>query len=101
MQFAANETIIKEGERADAFFAIGSGQVDVLRGRKLVQTLGPGAHFGEIALLRRSKRTATCRARTVVRAYRLTRPGFDRLMKDAFKKGTLNPAAPADRVRQH
>jgi len=101
VQFAANETIIKEGERADAFFAIGSGQVDVLRGRKLVQTLGPGAHFGEIALLRRSKRTATCRARTVVRAYRLTRPGFDRLMKDAFKKGTLNPAAPADRVRQH
>ncbi|HLW18026.1 MAG TPA: cyclic nucleotide-binding domain-containing protein [Actinomycetota bacterium] len=101
VQFAANETIIKQGETADAFYAIGSGQVDVVIGRKHVQTLGPGSHFGEVALLRRSKRTATCRARTVVRAYRLTRPGFDRLMKDAFKKGTLNPAAPADHTRQH
>src|SRR5438270_2784845 len=101
VQFAANETIIKQGERADAFYAIGSGQADILGGRKHVETLGPGSHFGEVALLRRTKRTATCRARTLVRAYRLTRPGFDRLMKDAFRKGTLNPAAPADRTRQH
>ena len=101
VQFAANETIITQGESADAFYAIGSGQVDVLIGRKHVQTLGPGSHFGEVALLRRSKRTATCRARTVVRAYRLTRQGFDRLMKDSFKKGTLNPAAPADRRKRH
>jgi cGMP-dependent protein kinase len=101
MQYAPGETIVKEGDSADGFYTIGSGQVDVLKGRKLLQTLGPGDHFGELALLRRVKRTATCRARTPVRAYRLTRAGFDRLMKESFKKGTLNPAAAADRTRQH
>lgn len=98
VQFAAGETIIQQGATADAFFVIGSGQVDVLTGRKIIETLGPGTYFGEIALLRRVKRTATCRAKTVVRAYRLKRQGFDRLMKDSFKKGTLNAAASADRV---
>jgi CRP-like cAMP-binding protein/Zn-dependent protease len=101
VQYAPGDTIVKEGDAADGFYAIGSGQVDVLKGRKLLQTLGPGAHFGELALLRRVKRTATCRARTAVRAYRLTRAGFDRLMKESFKKGTLNPAVAADRTRQH
>jgi CRP-like cAMP-binding protein len=100
-QYAPGSVIVKEGEAADAFYAIGSGQVDVVKGRKHVQTLGQGDYFGEIALLRRVKRTATCRARTSVRAYRLTRKGFDRLMKDSFKKGTLNAAVAADQARQH
>jgi CRP-like cAMP-binding protein/Zn-dependent protease len=101
VQYPPGETIVKDGDLADAFYAIGSGQVDALKGSALLRTLGPGEHFGEIGLLRDVKRTATCRARTPVRAYRLTREGFDRLMKQAFKKGTLNPAAAADRVRQH
>jgi cGMP-dependent protein kinase len=101
VQFSPGEAILREGEVADAFYAIGSGQVEVVKGRKLLGTLGPGDHFGEIALLRRTKRTATCRARTVVRAYRLTRRGFDRLMKDAFRKGTVNPTALAERISQH
>jgi len=101
VQYSPGETIVKEGDPADAFYTIGSGQVDVLKGRKLLQTLAPGAHFGELGLLTRGKRTATCRARTPVRAYSLTKAGFDRLMRDSFKKGTLNPAAAADRTRQH
>ncbi|MGZ4189745.1 MAG: cyclic nucleotide-binding domain-containing protein [Actinomycetota bacterium] len=100
-QFPPGETIVREGDAADAFFAIGSGQIDVMKGRKLLRTLGPGEHFGEIALLLEVKRTATCRARTAVRAFRLSREGFDRIMKQAFKKGTLNMAAAADRIRQH
>jgi CRP-like cAMP-binding protein len=101
VQYSPGESIVKEGDPADAFYTVGSGQVDVLKGRKLLHTLGPGDHFGELGLLRHSKRSATCRARTAVRAYRLTKAGFDRLMRDSFKKGTLNPAAAADRTRQH
>jgi len=95
------EAIIKQGETGDAFYAIGSGQVDVTRGRKQLGTWGPGDHFGEVALLLRTKRTATVTARTPVRAYRLTRKGFDRLMRAAFKKGTLNPHTVADVTRPH
>jgi hypothetical protein len=41
------------------------------------------------------------RARTPVRAFRLDRLGFDNLVADAFKKGTLNPNAAQDRVQRH
>ena len=99
--FAPGETIFRKGDKADTFFTIASGQVDVLQGRKLIRTLSRGDYFGEIALLLRGERTATVRARTHVRAYRLDRKGFDRLLKDAFKKGTLNPHAPVDQVRSH
>jgi hypothetical protein len=36
-----------------------------------------------------------------VRAYRLDREGFDRLVRDSFKKGTLNPAVSQGRTWQH
>jgi CRP-like cAMP-binding protein/Zn-dependent protease len=101
VSFAPGDIIVKLGDPGDAFYAIGSGQVDVLKGRKLLGTLGPGDHLGEIALLLRVKRTATCRARTPVRAYRLTRKGFDRLLRGSFKKGTLNPHVVADVTWQH
>jgi CRP-like cAMP-binding protein/Zn-dependent protease len=99
--FKPGETIVRQGEKADAFFAVKSGQVDILKNRRLLTTLGPGAHFGEIALLLHTERSATVRARTAVRAYRLERKGFDRILKDAFKKGTLNPNVAVDQMWSH
>jgi CRP-like cAMP-binding protein len=44
-------------------------------------------------------RTATVRTRTAVRAFRLSRDGFDRLLAKAFRRGTLKPQA--GRTWQH
>ena len=93
------EELIVEGEEADAFYAIGSGQADVIHEGTLVNTLGPGAYFGEIALLRSSPRTATVVARTPLRAFRLDREGFDSVIADAFRRGTLK--ATSGRTWQH
>lgn len=98
---APGEAILEQGEAGDAFYAIGSGQVEVLQDGTLVRTLGPGAHFGEIALLRKVPRTASVVARTPVRAFRLDRDGFDGLMAGAFRKGTLKPSSSVDRTWQH
>jgi len=95
------EPIVEQGQAADAFYAIGSGQVEVLEDETLVRTLGPGAHFGEIALLKHVPRTASVVARTPVRAFRLDRAGFDGLMAGAFRKGTLKPSSGAERTWQH
>jgi CRP-like cAMP-binding protein/Zn-dependent protease len=98
---APGEAILVQGEAGDAFYAIGSGQVDVVEDGTLVRTLGPGAHFGEIALMQKVPRTASVVARTPLRAFRLDRNGFDGLMAAAFRKGTLKPSSNVERTWQH
>ena len=72
----AGTEVVREGESGDAFYVIGSGQVDVVHGDKLVATLGTGQYFGEIALLNDVPRTATCVARSDVELYELERQVF-------------------------
>jgi CRP-like cAMP-binding protein/Zn-dependent protease len=101
VNIAPGETIVEEGEVGDAFYAIRSGQVDVSQEGAFVRTMGPGDHFGEIALLQDVPRTATVIARTPVRAFRLDREGFDRLVAGAFRRGTVKAASGAERTWQH
>jgi CRP-like cAMP-binding protein len=95
------ETIVEQGEVGDAFYAIHSGQVVVLEDGNERNRLGPGDYFGEIALLLDVPRTATVRAMTPVRVFRLDREGFDRLLRDAFSTGTLNPHIVVTRTGLH
>jgi putative peptide zinc metalloprotease protein len=99
--YPPGDTIVAEGEPGDAFYAIGAGQVDVLEGGRHVRTLGPGSHFGELALLHDIPRTASVVAKTPVRAFRLERDGFDRLLASAFRKGTVKPTYGTDRTWHH
>lgn len=94
------ETILREGEPGDAFFAIRSGRAEVLRGGEPVGSLGPGEHFGEVALLLDVPRTASVRAVTPMRAFRLDRDGFDRLLVGAFRQ-ERGPGPAIDRTWQH
>ena len=93
--------IVRQGEPGDAFFTVGSGQVEVLEDGRRVAVLGPGSYFGEVALLLDVPRVATVRARTPVRAFRLERQGFDRLVGGAFRRGRLNPHVLAERSQRH
>jgi CRP-like cAMP-binding protein/Zn-dependent protease len=98
---APDQTIIAQGEEGDAFYAVRSGQVDVFADGRRLQTLGPGAYFGEVALLRDVPRTASIVARTPGRLFRLDREGFEHVIAGAFQRGTLNPAAQVGRTSQH
>jgi CRP-like cAMP-binding protein/Zn-dependent protease len=98
---APGETILEQGQVGDAFYTVRSGQVEVYRDGEIVRTMGPGAYFGEIALLQDVPRTATVVARTPVRAFRLDREGFDRIVVKAFRKGTLKPSYGAERTWEH
>jgi CRP-like cAMP-binding protein/Zn-dependent protease len=93
--------VFRQGEIGDAFYAIWSGQVEVVQDGSRVKTLGPGSYFGEIALLLDVPRTASIRTLTPVRAFRLDRDGFDRLVRDAFRTGTLNPHVAVGRTGVH
>jgi len=86
--FTPGSDIMRQGDVGDAFYAISSGQVDIVRDGEVVNTIGPGAHVGEIALLMDVPRTATVVARTAVRTFRIDREGFDRLVANVFRRGT-------------
>jgi CRP-like cAMP-binding protein len=66
-KFNTGETIIRQGSRADAFYVLLSGIVDVVRITDSgvsheVSTMSAPAFFGEIGLLEEGRRTATVRA---------------------------------------
>jgi MFS family permease len=72
----AGEVIVEEGSEGDAFYVIAAGRVEVLRSGETVRELERGETFGEIALLRDTPRTATCRALTDVELLELDRATF-------------------------
>jgi len=76
----AGEVIIQEGDTADAFFVLLTGEVAVsAKGEaehaRRLRVMGPGTYFGEIGLLARVPRTATVQALEACTLYRI--PGQD------------------------
>jgi CRP-like cAMP-binding protein len=62
MSVAAGTVLAREGDLGDQFFVIESGTAEVTRGGAPVAKLGAGDFFGEIALIREERRTATVTA---------------------------------------
>jgi CRP-like cAMP-binding protein/Zn-dependent protease len=85
IQAAHGDVLVEQGEIGDAFYSIAAGQADVVVDDELINTLGPGDHFGEIALLEHVARTATVVARTPLRAFRLDSDGFDRVVAESLR----------------
>jgi CRP-like cAMP-binding protein len=64
-QYLAEEVIFDEGEEGQGLFLVLSGRVKIVlpaTEHSLLLELGPGAFFGEVALLDQSVRTAQARA---------------------------------------
>ncbi len=83
----AGEIIIKEGDQAAGFFVISSGKVEVVRGLdganpQVLNTLGPGDFFGEMALFEGFPRNATIRAVDDTECLAMTRWDFMAEMKN-------------------
>ena len=60
--FAEGKTVVAEGSSGYAFYVIADGTAEVQSGVTVVRRLGPGDHFGEIAILGEGRRTATVKA---------------------------------------
>jgi CRP-like cAMP-binding protein len=91
---AAGETLFHAGAPGDALYIIAKGEVLVLQPPEKsgdvetpIATLGPGAAFGEMALLSGAPRTATVRAETDADLLRIDKEEFDRLIASDHQLG--------------
>ena len=61
-------SVVQEGKMSGiGFFIVSEGAATVTVGGKQVATLGPGDHFGELAMITEKERTATVTATTRLR----------------------------------
>lgn len=76
VQLLPGAVVFREGEEGQDLFLVVSGALQVEVGRQPVNQLGPGAHFGEIALVSGQPRSATVVAKEPTRLLRLSREDF-------------------------
>ena len=100
------EAIIREGEVAHAMYFIADGKVEVALKKRENAVLGPGQFFGEVAVLRRGRRSATAVALTRVSLLVLAAQDLHALMRrddhiaariqDTVKKRVGEEVLPSD-----
>ena len=73
------ERLIRKGDRAESVFFIAAGQVQVVIGNVKIK-LGPGEHFGEMALLSGERRSADVTALDYCQFFTLEKRDFRHFM---------------------
>jgi hypothetical protein len=76
VELAAGQTLMRQGEAGDRYYAIAAGELTVLQDGRLLRRCRRGDGVGEIALLRGVPRTATVVVQTRATVYALGRQAF-------------------------
>jgi len=97
---APGDVVVTQGEDADRFFIVRSGQLEVIGpdGRTIGQLI-PGEGFGELALLDGTPRTATVRAIQPCVLWSIDRGHFNRWIRDRFEVAARIRADEEERAR--
>lgn len=79
--FGQGETIFTQGDPGRHVYVIKSGNVEVVHTKpggvsEVLKVLGPGDHFGEMALLGKAPRNATIRTVTAARVFKMSSGNF-------------------------
>jgi len=61
---AAGQTIFREGDNGEHMYAVVTGEVEIVTDGKVLETVGEGGVFGEMALIDRNPRSASAIAKT-------------------------------------
>jgi len=80
LNVAAGTIVFRDGDPGDRFYVVREGTLDAFKriegADRLLNSIGPGEFFGELALLDNGRRSATVVARTKAELYSLSRDAF-------------------------
>jgi len=62
--YSAGKTIFESGQQGECMYAVASGEVEIRLGETVIETVGQGGIFGEMALIDCRERSATAIAKT-------------------------------------
>jgi len=97
----AGQTLFREGEPGgEVMFVLVRGTADILVGEAVIESAGPGAFLGELALIDASPRAATVVATTDCRLMPLNKEQFHELVRGTPFFATEVMKVMADRLRR-
>jgi len=81
--YDAGDNVVEEGDEGDQLFVVLTGRVKVHSGGTMIVDLGPGQHFGEMALVDKATRSASVTALDDAKLLHIKRRDFfDMVRKD-------------------
>ncbi len=79
--YEPDQIVVREGDRGDELFIVLAGAVQISRGDAVLSEIGPGEHFGEMALIRAMPRSATVTAVEKAELIALRRADFFEILR--------------------
>jgi CRP/FNR family transcriptional regulator, cyclic AMP receptor protein len=76
-EFAPGHTIFDSGEDGGTMYVLTEGEVEIRVGDVVAEVVTPGGIFGEMALIDKSPRSATAKAKTLCRVAALDERRFN------------------------
>jgi CRP-like cAMP-binding protein len=99
LSYDNGDTILREGQVGVLMYVVLKGKVTIRAGGALLETIGPGGIFGEMALVDRSPRLASAIAESNVRVLAINRTAFLNLVKHSRRFAASLLAAVSARAR--
>ena len=99
LQLAPGDSLFREGEKGEKMYVLLEGEMEILLGDFVLETVGQGALIGEMALIDDSPRTASAVAKTRCRLAEIDRRRFHFLVQQTPHFATHVIKTLADRLR--
>lgn len=99
-RFEAGERIFLEDDPGTTMFVVRSGAVDVITFGTVLERVGPGGVFGEMALINEAPRAAAALASEPTEVAVIDRPAFLALITEEPEFAMRIMSVMADRVRR-
>lgn len=98
--YAAGKVIFSKGDPGDVMYVVQSGEVEILLDDVIIDRHGPGAVFGEMALIDAGPRSATAVAATDCRLVPVNQQRFEFLVQQTPHFATTVMRIMVERLRR-